>query len=146
MSNQQLEPSTSQKNSAMTLSDIAILLGFIGIYDLRIQVDELKVRAWAESLDLDVPLDEAKKIVSWHYANFDTAINPSHINKEFRRRIIDEREREKGRLISEQYEEMEKKKASPDFVAKMRKQFLDSMNRGKDAPLENDNGTVAPNS
>jgi hypothetical protein len=144
MNNQQLEPSTLQKNSAMSLSDIAILLGFIGIYDLRIQVDELKVRAWAESLDSDVGLEEAKKIVSWHYANFDTAINPSHINKEFRRRIMDAREREKGRLISEEYEENEKKKASPDFVAKMRKQFLDSRNRGEDAPLEDGNGTVAP--
>ncbi len=59
---------------------------------------------------------------------------------------MDAREREKGRLISEEYEENEKKKASPDFVAKMRKQFLDSRNRGEDAPLEDGNGTVAPNS
>ncbi len=44
----------------MNLSDIAILLGYIGIYDLRIQVDELKVRAWAQSLDSDIELEEAK--------------------------------------------------------------------------------------
>ena len=75
MNNQQLEQSTWQRNSAMSLSDLAILLGFIGIYDLRIQVDELKVRAWAESLDSDVPLDKAKKIVSWHYSNHDSAIS-----------------------------------------------------------------------
>lgn len=145
MNNQQLEQSTWQKSSAMNLSDLSILLGFIGIYDLRIQVDELKVRAWAESLDSDVPLDEAKKIVSWHYSNFDTAITPSHINREWRRRLADSRERERGRLLSLEYEQNEKKKASPEFVAQVKKELLEKLNRGQDAPLENNNGTVAPN-
>jgi hypothetical protein len=145
MSNQQLEQSTWQRSSAMTLSDLAILLGFIGIYDLRIQVDELKVRAWAESLDSDVPLDEAKKIVSWHYSNLDTAITPSHINREWRRRLADSRERERGRQMSLEWEKKEKEKASPEVVAKIKKELLDKLNRGQDAPLENDNGTVAPN-
>ena len=145
MSNQQLEQSTWQKSSAMNLSDLSILLGFIGIYDLRIQVDELKVRAWAESLDTDAPLDEAKKIVSWHYANSDTAITPSHINREWRRRLADSRERERGRLLSLEYEQNEKKKASPEFVAQVKKELLEKLNRGQDAPLENNNGTVAPN-
>jgi hypothetical protein len=146
MNNQQLEQSTWQKSSAMNLSDIAILLGFIGIYDLRIQVDELKVRAWAESLDSSISLDDAKKIISWHYSNFDTAVTPSHINREWRRRLSDSRERERGRLMSIQYQELEKKKASPEFVAQIKKELLKKWNRGGDAPLENDNGTVAPNS
>jgi len=145
MSNQQLEQSTWQRSSAMSLSDLAILLGFIGIYDLRIQVDELKVRAWAESLDSDVSLDEAKKIVSWHYSNLDTAITPAHINREWRRRLADSRERERGRLMALEYQELEKKKASPEYVAQIKKELLEKLNRGKDAPLENDNGTVAPN-
>jgi hypothetical protein len=145
MNNQQLEQSTWQKSSAMNLSDLAILLGFIGIYDLRIQVDELKVRAWAESLDTDVPLDEAKKIVSWHYSNLDTAITPSHINREWRRRLADSRERERGRQMSLEWEKKEKEKASPEVVAKIKKELLDKLNRGQDAPLENDNETVAPN-
>ena len=146
MNNQQSGQLTWQRSCAMTLSDLAILLGFIGIYDLRIQVDELKVRAWAESLDSDVPLDEAKKIVSWHYSNFDTAITPSHINREWRRRLSDSRERERGRLISLEYLESEKRKATPEFVAQIKKELLEKLNRGKDAPLENDNGTVASNS
>jgi hypothetical protein len=129
----------------MTLSDIAMLLGFVGIYDLRVQVDELKVRAWAESLDSDLPLEEAKKIVSWHYSNHDSAINPSHLNREWRRRLSDARERERSRLMSLEYAELEKKKASPEFVAQIKKELLEKLNRGKDAPLENDNGTVAPN-
>jgi hypothetical protein len=129
----------------MTLSDLAILLGFIGIYDLRIQVDELKVRAWAESLDTDAPLDEAKKIVSWHYSNLDTAITPAHINREWRRRLADSRERERGRLISIEFQELEKRKATPEFVAQIKKELLVKWNRGADAPLENNNGTVAPN-
>ena len=146
MNNQQSGQLTWQRSCAMTLSDLAILLGFIGIYDLRIQVDELKVRAWAESLDSDVPLDEAKKIVSWHYSNFDTAVTSSHINREWRRRLADSRERERGRLISLEYLESEKRKATPEFVAQIKKELLEKLNRGKDAPLENDNGTVAPNS
>lgn len=146
MNNQQLEQSTWQKSSAMNLSDISILIGFVGIYDLRVQVDELKVRAWGESLDSDIPLDEAKKIVSWHYANFDSAVNPSHINREWRRRLADSRERERSRLMSLQFEEMEKKKASPEFVAQIKKELLEKLNRGKDAPLEDDNEQVAPNS
>ena len=146
MNNQQLEQSTWQKSSAMNLSDISILIGFVGIYDLRVQVDELKVRAWGESLDSDIPLDEAKKIVSWHYANFDSAVNPSHINREWRRRLADSRERERSRLMSLEFEENEKKKASPEFVAQIKKELLEKLNRGKDAPLEDDNGQVAPNS
>ena len=146
MNNQQLEQSTWQKSSAMNLSDLAILLGFIGIYDLRIQVDELKVRAWAGSLDTDVPLDEAKKIVSWHYSNLDTAITPSHINREWRRRLADSRERERSRLMSLEYEELQKKKASPEYIEQLKKELLQKWNRGGDAPLENGNGTVAPNS
>ena len=145
MSNQQLEQSTWQRSSAMNLSDLAILLGFIGIYDLRVQVDELKARAWAESLDSDLSLDEAKRIVSWHYSNFDTAITPSYINREWRRRLANLKERERGRLISLEYQELEKRKATPEFVAQIKKELLEKLNRGKDAPLENNNGTVAPN-
>ena len=120
MNNQQLEQSTWQKSSAMNLSDISILIGFVGIYDLRVQIDEMKVRAWAESLDFDLPLEDAKKIVSWHYANFDSAINPSHINREWRRRLADSRERERSRLMSLEFEEQAKKKASPEFVAQIK--------------------------
>jgi hypothetical protein len=130
----------------MTLSDLAILLGFIGIYDLRIQVDELKVRAWAESLDSNVPLVEAKKIVSYHYSNHDTAITPSHINREWRRRLADSKERERGRLMSLEFEELQKKKASPEYVAQIKKELLEKLNRGKDAPMEDNNGKVASDS
>ena len=146
MNNQQLEQSNLQKNSKMKLHDISMLIGFIGIYDLRVQVDELKVRAWNESLDSDIPLDEAKKIVSWHYSNFDSAINPSHINREWRRRLADARERERSRLISLEFEENEKRKASPEFVAQIKKEWLEKLNRGKDASLESDNAQVAPDS
>jgi hypothetical protein len=45
-----------------------------------------------------------------------------------------------------EYQELEKKKASPEYVAQIKKELLEKLNRGKDAPLENDNGTVAPNS
>lgn len=127
----------------MNLSEVAILLGFVGIYDLRVQVDELKVRAWAESLDEDIPLDEAKKIVSNHYANFDSAVNPSHINRTWRHRQASAKERERSRLMSLEFEERDKRKASPESVAKYMAEIRASLNRGKDASLEENNGDVA---
>jgi hypothetical protein len=43
-------------------------------------------------------------------------------------------------------EELEKKKASPEYIEQLKKELLQKWNRGGDAPLETDNGTVAPNS
>jgi hypothetical protein len=48
--------------------------------------------------------------------------------------------------MSLEWEQREKQKASPEVVAKIKKELLDKLNRGQDAPLEEDNGTVAPNS
>ena len=127
----------------MNLSEVAVLIGYVGIYDLRVQVDELKVRAWAESLDEDIPLETAKKIVSAHYANHDTAINPSHLNREWRHRIASERERERGRLISLQIQQAEQTKASPEVVEKYLSEIRQIIAKGKDASVETDNGQVA---
>jgi hypothetical protein len=127
----------------MNLSDISILLGFIGIYDLRVQVDELKVRAWAESLDSDLTLVEAKKIVSFHYANSDQAVNPSHINKQWRVRVASAKERERSERISQEMKEAERKAAPPEIVTKYMNEIRKSLNRGKDAPVETNNGEVA---
>jgi len=127
----------------MNLSDIAILIGYVGIYDLRVQVDELKVRAWAESLDVDIPLEVAKKIVSAHYANHDSAINPSHINREWRYRKSSERERERGRLISLEIESASQRKAPPEVAEKYLNEIRQILAKGKDAPLESDNEQVA---
>jgi hypothetical protein len=127
----------------MNLSDISILLGFIGIYDLRVQVDELKVRAWAESLDSDLTLVEAKKIVSFHYANSDQAVNPSHINKQWRVRVASAKERERSERLSQEMIEAERKAAPPEIVTKYMDEIRKSLNRGKDAPVETNNGEVA---
>jgi len=127
----------------MNLSEVALLVGFAGIYDLRIQVDELKVRAWAESLDDDMPLVEGKKIISAHYANSDSAINPSHLNREWRYRKASERERQRGEIISLQIQEAEKQKAPPEVVAIYMKQIRDSLKKGQNAEVEKDSGQVA---
>ena len=140
---EQSKQSNWQKSSGMNLSDISILLGFIGIYDLRVQVDELKVRAWAESLDSDLTLVEAKKIVSFHYANSDQAVNPSHINKQWRVRVASAKERERSERISQEMKEAEEKAAPPEIVTKYMNEIRKSLNRGKDAPVETNNGEVA---
>lgn len=144
MSNLPREQLTSHKNLGMNLPDIAMLLGFVGIYDLRIQVDELKVRAWAESLDSDLPLDEAKKIVSAHYANSDVAINPSHINRGWRIRLAAIRERERSQRIADDLERSRREAASAETVQRYMAEIRSVLNRGKANEMETDSGEVAP--
>jgi hypothetical protein len=140
---EQLEQSSYRKNYGMNLSDIALLLGYVGIYDLRVQVDELKVRAWAESLDFDMSLAEAKKIVSWHYANSDQAINPSHLNRQWRVRVASEKERLRGEAISREFEEAKQNALSYDQAQKYLEEIRKNFQKGKDASLETDNGQLA---
>jgi len=118
-------------------------LGFVGIYDLRVQVDELKVRAWAESLDNDIPLEEAKKIVSAHYANSDLAVNPSHINRQWRVRLAGQRERERSQRISDEIERSRQQAAPREVVEKYLTEIRTILNRGKDE-MEVNPGEVAP--
>jgi len=129
----------------MNQSDVAMLVGFATIYDLRVQVDELKVKAWAESLDEDIPLEIAKKIISAHYANSDSAVNPSHINREWRYRKASEIERERGEKISAEMKEAAERKASPEVVAIYMQEIRKSFQRGKDVGVEEDTGQVASN-
>jgi hypothetical protein len=135
--------SSYQKSYGMNLSDIALLLGYVGIYDLRVQVDELKVRAWAESLDSDMPLEEAKKIVSFHYANSDQAINPSHLNRNWRIRIASEKERQRGEAINREFEEAKQKALSYEQAQKYLEEIRKNFNKGNDASLETNNGSLA---
>lgn len=140
---EQLGQSSYQKSYGMNLSDIALLLGFVGIYDLRVQVDELKVRAWAESLDSEMPLDEAKKIVSWHYANSDLAINPSHLNRHWRVRIASEQERLRSEAIRREFEEAKQNAVSYEQAQKYVEEIRKKLHKGNDASLETDNGQLA---
>ena len=135
--------SSYQKSYGMKLPDIALLLGYVGIYDLRVQVDELKVRAWAESLDFDLPLEEAKKIVSWHYANSDQAINPSHLNRQWRIRVASEKERLRGEAITREFEEAKQRALSYEQAQKYLEEIRKNFNKGNDASLETDNGSLA---
>lgn len=145
MRNLPSEQLTSHKNLGMNLSDIAMLLGFIGIYDLRVQVDELKVRAWAESLDKDITLDEAKRIVSNHYANSDVAINPSHINKAWRVKLLADKDRERSQLLDKEYQNSLMSKAKPEVVDKYLAEIRNVL-KGKNAEVEKDSGEVASDS
>ena len=142
MKNLPSEQLTSHRNLGMSLSDIAMLLGFIGIYDLRVQVDELKVRAWAESLDKDIPLDEAKRIVSAHYANSDAAINPSHINKGWRLRLLAEKERKRSEAIGKELERTAQQAAPPEVAQKYLLEIRNIL-KGKNAEVEEGPGEVA---
>jgi hypothetical protein len=127
----------------MNLSEVSMLLGFASFHDLRINVDEFRVRAWHESLDEDLTLVEAKKLVSWFYANHEAVISPAFINKEFRRRRKEKKDREESRLWLEQQRESEKTKAPEDVVKKYLSEIRQTLNRGNNASMEKNNGEVA---
>jgi hypothetical protein len=130
----------------MKLSEVPMLLGFASFIDNRLSVDELRARAWFESLDEDLELDEAKRIVSAWYANHDGVISPSHLNREFRYRKASEVERARGEELSRQLEESKKNKASPEVVAKYMAEIRAHLNRGKDATVEIDSREMASDS
>lgn len=132
-----------RKSYAMNLPDIALLLGYVGIYDLRVQVDELKVRAWAESLDSDISLQDAKEIVSYHYANHDQAINPSHLNRHWRTRRAWALERLRGEAITREFEEAKQKALTFEQAQKYLDEIRKNLNKGNDASVEKDNGQMA---
>jgi len=129
----------------VNLSDTALLLGTVTAYDLRIEVSELKARAWSEALDEDLTLDEARKLVFWYYKNFDAAISPSAINREFRRRKRDELERERGRIMAEEFELQKTKQASPEKVQEYLAEIRSKIGKPKNASVDSDNGEVASN-
>ncbi len=127
----------------MNLSEVAMLLGTVTSYDLRIEVSELKVRAWFESLDDDMPLAEARKLVFWYYSNFDAAISPSAINREWRRRQRDEFERNETRRMFAEWDEHEKQKASPETAKKYIDEIRAKIGKPKNAPMDTNGGQVA---
>jgi len=129
----------------MSPSEIAILLGVVGTYDLRIQIDELKVRAWSESLDSDMDLGVAKRAVYNHYANSEVAITVAHINRYWRKHRDHLKQIESQRLFRLEIEEKESNKASQEVVDKYMAEIRQALSRGKDASMESSNGTVAPN-
>ena len=128
----------------MNLSEVAVLLGTVTAYDLRIEVSELKVRAWHESLDENMPLRDAQKLVYWYYANYDSAISPSVINREWRRRQRDLSERADTEEFFRQLEINREKKASPESVKKYLDEIRSTIGKAKDAPMESDRRQVAP--
>ena len=127
----------------MNLSEVAVLLGTVSAYDLRIEVSELKVRAWYESLDQDIPLREGQKLVSWFYSNFDSAVSPSAINREWRRRKRDEQDRLSSQTYFKQIEQVKEQKASPEAVKRYAEEIRSKIGKSN-APVESDRGEVAP--
>lgn len=128
----------------MNLSEVAVLLGTVTAYDLRVEVSELKARAWHESLDDDMPLRDAQKLVYWYYSNYDAAITPSVINREYRRRKRDEFERNETQEFFKALENHKQNKASPDTVKKYLDEIRSKIGKTKDASVESDRGQVAP--
>lgn len=126
----------------MNLSEVAVLLATVTSYDLRIEVSELKVRAWHEALD-NIPLQDAQKLVYWYYSNFDAAISPSAINREWRRRQRNELERDSAVSYFKELEQRKVNKASPESVKKYLDEIRSKLGQSN-APVDTNREQVAP--
>ena len=126
----------------MNLSEVAVLLATVTSYDLRIEVSELKVRAWHEALD-DIPLQDAQKLVYWYYSNFDAAISPSAINREWRRRQRNELERDSAVSYFKELEQRKANKASPESVKKYLDEIRSKLGQSN-ASVDTNRKQVAP--
>lgn len=127
----------------MNLSEVAILLGTVTSYDLRIEVSELKVRAWHESLDSEMPLRDAQNLVYWYYSNFENAISPSVINREYRRRKNQERERHETEKFFKELEIQASQKAKPEAVQRYLEEIRSTLGKSKNASVDSDTGEMA---
>jgi hypothetical protein len=130
----------------MNLSEVSLLLGIATTYDGRIQLDEFKVRAWHESLDEDLAFPDGRLCLYQHYANTEVMVNPSHINKIWRIKVNNLREKEQSKKISLEFEMAREKAASPKSVEIYMAQIRESLNRSSNANLEENNGEVASDS
>jgi hypothetical protein len=126
----------------VNLSEVAVLLATVTSYDLRIEVSELKVRAWHEALD-NIPLQDAQKLVYWYYSNFDAAISPSAINREWRRRQRNELERDSAVSYFKELEQRKVNKASPESVKKYLDEIRSKLGQSN-APVDTNREQVAP--
>jgi hypothetical protein len=88
-------------------------------------------------------LVEAKKIVSWHYANSDQAINPSHLNRHWRIRLASEKERQRSEAISREFNEAKQNALPYEEAQKYLEDIRKTLRKGNDASLETNHGKLA---
>lgn len=109
----------------MERSDVARLFAYACFYDGRLQADEGKILAWGEALDSRMTLDWARKFVIGFYSiNNKTMVTPADFNLEFYREMREKRDKDHSRQIQEEFEENEKRKATPERIRQIREQYF----------------------
>lgn len=93
----------------MTPSEAATILAVASTLDARLRpVNEndadTKAKAWAITLDTDLPVDVARKLVLNHYKEATTSIMPANLNRAWRdhKRTLNEKQRETERRLEHQ--------------------------------------------
>ena len=107
----------------MRESDIALLLGFAAQFDGRIQVDRLKIGAWALSLGAHVPYEFAKEAIAKHYGESKEMIMPQHLNIAWKSYNREQYELTRSQSARLELEQVQATKASPEFVANIMQQI-----------------------
>lgn len=75
----------------MTPAEAATVLAVAATFDARLRPpteedSRLRAQAWAATLDLDMPVEEARALVNDHYRNFTDCLMPAHLNQLWRTR------------------------------------------------------------
>jgi hypothetical protein len=129
----------------MTVSEVAKLFAYCCYFDGRLQADEGKIRAWYQVLIPEMTFEFAQYQVARHYSENETVIAPSMINKVWKIRERNLRERESTNTFMKELEYQKSQKATPEqidiYLTQIRSTFRKAEN---DVELEVDSGEVAP--
>lgn len=130
----------------MTVSEVAKLFAYCCYFDGRLQVDEGKIRAWHQVLIPDMTFEFAQFQVARHYSENDSVIAPSMINKVWKIRERDLRERARTNELIKELEYKQSQKATPEqidiYLSEIRSHFRKAE---PNVELETNSGEVAPN-
>ena len=130
----------------MTVSEVAKLFAYCCYFDGRLQVDEGKIRAWHQVLIPDMTFEFAQFQVARHYSENDSVIAPSMINKVWKIRERDLRERARTNELIKELEYKQSQKATPEqidiYLSEIRSHFRKAETN---VELETNAGEVAPN-
>jgi hypothetical protein len=130
----------------MTVSEVAKLFAYCCYFDGRLQVDEGKIRAWHQVLIPDMTFEFAQFQVARHYSENDSVIAPSMINKVWKIRERDLRERARTNELIKELEYKQSQKATPEqidiYLSEIRSHFRKAETN---VELETNSGEVAPN-
>lgn len=130
----------------MTVSEVAKLFAYCCYFDGRLQADEGKIRAWHQAFIPEMTFEFAQFQVAQHYSENDSVIAPSVINKVWKMRERDLRQRISTSDFMKELEYKKSQKATPEQIDKYLIEIRSHFRKADiNVELETDSREVAPN-